>query len=168
MSATEQAVRAPHGARLRPRPRKTIVVIHVIASVALLGEVWGLVALNLYATTTADRELAHAAYRLMEVLVFAGGIPLSMIALISGIVLAVGSHWGLVRHYWVFAKLLLLIAVILVGMFLFQPLAMASAFEAGTQTETQQWRQVAVVATQVIMLVTATALSVFKPKGRIR
>ncbi|MGI5201951.1 hypothetical protein ACQEU6_10265 [Spirillospora sp. CA-108201] len=56
----------------RPGPpvRKTVTVVHVVASVALLGEVWGLVLLNLTATLTADRVLAHSAYRLMGVLVF--------------------------------------------------------------------------------------------------
>ncbi|AYY12601.1 hypothetical protein EF847_07660 [Actinobacteria bacterium YIM 96077] len=153
--------------RLRPHTRKTILVIHVIASVALLGEVWTLVALNLYSTLAADNELARAAYQLMDVLVFAGGIPLSMTALVTGVALALGSHWGLVRHYWVFAKLLLLIAVICLGMFLFQPGVMAQAIEQGSESDTQQWRQVLVVTAQLIMLVTATTLSVFKPKGRI-
>lgn len=153
--------------RLRPRARKTITVVHIIASVSLLGEVWALVALNLYSTLAADTELAHAAYRLMAVLVFAGGIPLSMTALATGITLALGSHWGLARHYWVFGKLLLLIAVICLGMFLFQPSVVAAAFEAGSPSDGQQWRQVCVVAAQLLLLVTATTLSVFKPKGRI-
>ncbi|MEV4081802.1 hypothetical protein AB0J43_16175 [Nonomuraea fuscirosea] len=55
--------------------RKTIVVIHVIASVALVGEVWGLVVLNTAATLANDPALTHSAYRMMSPLVFAGGIP---------------------------------------------------------------------------------------------
>lgn len=153
--------------RLRPGVRKTVMVIHIIASVALLGEVWTLVTLNLYSTLAADAELAHAAYRLMEVLVFAGGIPLSMTALVTGVTLALGSHWGLARHYWVFGKLLLLVAVICLGMFLFQPGVVATAIEQGARPDGEQWRQASVVATQLLMLVTATTLSVFKPKGRI-
>lgn len=153
--------------RLRPRSRKTILVIHIAASVALLGEVWVLVALNLYATLAAGAELAYAAYRLMGVLVFAGGIPLSMTALVTGVALALGSHWGLARHYWVFGKLLLLVGVICLGMFLFQPEAMAAAMAEGATSDGQQWRQVFVVVTQLLMLVAATGLSVFKPKRRI-
>lgn len=70
-----------------PRGRKIVTVLHIVTSVALLGEVWALVALNIYATVAADAELAHSAYRLMEVLVFAGGIPLSITALIAGVML---------------------------------------------------------------------------------
>lgn len=149
--------------------RRALVATHVICAVGLLGEVWVLVALNLYATATvdSDRQLARSAYRLMEVLVFVGGIPLSMLALVTGVVLAVTSHWGLVRHYWVFAKLLLLIAVIICGMILFQPAPTAAAVADGSVTDGQQLRQVAVVATQLVMLGTATVLAVFKPRRRI-
>ncbi|MFC7591799.1 hypothetical protein ACFQYP_54925 [Nonomuraea antimicrobica] len=116
---------------MRPRIRKSIVVIHVIASVALLGEVWGLVVLNTSAALTNDLELAHAAYRLMPLLVFAGGIPLSLTALITGIALGLSSHWRLFRYYWTAGKLVLLVAVICVGMFLFDPEGMAAATSAG-------------------------------------
>lgn len=149
--------------------RRALVAVHIIGSVALLGEVWVLVALNLYATATIDddRELAGSAYRLMEVLVFAGGIPLSMLALVTGVTLALTSHWGLMRHYWVFGKLLLLIVVILCGMLLFQPAPTAAAVADGSISDGQQVRQVAVVAAQLIMLGTATVLAVFKPRRRI-
>lgn len=131
------------------------------------GEVWVLVALNLYSTVAAEPDLAIAAYRLMSVLVFAGGIPLSMTALVSGVVLAVGSHWGLARHLWVFVKLLLLVAVILIGMFLFQPAVSAAGMQDGSLTVGRQWQQVAVVGSQLTMLVIATVLAVFKPRWRI-
>ncbi len=154
---------------MRPRMRKTIVVIHVIASVALVGEVWGLVVLNTAARLAKDPALTHSAYQLMAPLVFAGGIPLSLIALISGITLGLTSHWGLFRHYWVAAKLVLLLAVVGVGMFLVDPEGMAAATSGGRSvTEARQWAQVAALGLQIAMLMTATALSVFKPRRGIR
>ncbi|HEX4816445.1 MAG TPA: hypothetical protein VFV66_27205 [Nonomuraea sp.] len=151
-----------------PRIRKTVLVIHIVVSVALVGEVWGLVALNTAATLTKDLELAHAAYRLMPVLVFAGGIPLSMTALVTGIVLGLGSHWGLFRYYWVTIKLVLLVAVICVGMFLFDPTGMAAVIEGGQADGARQWGQVVVLGTQIVMLLVSTALSVFKPRWKLR
>ncbi|TDC97742.1 hypothetical protein [Actinomadura sp. 7K507] len=181
MSVTQSQ---PHSAGLRPRPgpsaadrqwwrprpstRKLITVVHVVSSVALLGEVWVLVLLNLTATQTSDAALAHSAYRLMSVLVFGGGIPLSFISLFSGIALGLGSRWGVARHYWVFAKLLLLIGVVLVGMVLFTPEVMADATAGGASPSAgRQWTQVAVVSAQAVMLLAATALSVYKPRRRI-
>ncbi|SEG98379.1 hypothetical protein SAMN05444920_111303 [Nonomuraea solani] len=154
---------------MRPRIRKAVLVIHVIASVALLGEVWGLVVLNTAAALTKDLELAHAAYRLMPLLVFAGGIPLSVTALITGITLGLTGHWGLFRHYWVTVKLVLLVAVICAGMLLFDPEGMAAVTEGGRAAgATRQWSQVAVPGAQIVALMTATALSVFKPRGKLR
>ncbi|MGI5285565.1 hypothetical protein ACQEVF_19835 [Nonomuraea polychroma] len=152
-----------------PRIRKTVLVVHIVVSVALVGEVWGLVALNTAATLTKDLELAHAAYRLMPTLVFAGGIPLSLTALATGVTLGLTSHWGLFRYYWVTIKLVLLVAVICVGMFLFDPEGMAVATTgAGQPAPARQWGQVAVLSTQIAMLLTATALSVFKPRRKLR
>ncbi|WP_433337629.1 hypothetical protein [Spirillospora sp. CA-294931] len=166
--ATAAAPASRRAWRLSPATRKTVTVVHVIASVALLGEVWGLVVLNLTATLTDEPALAGAAYRLMERLVFGGGIPLSMLALCSGLLLALASPWGLVRHYWVFTKLILLIAVIGVGMFVFDPASMAAGAADGTVSSGSQWGQVAAVSTQALLLITATTLSIFKPRGRMR
>ncbi|MEV3925116.1 hypothetical protein [Actinomadura coerulea] len=168
--STVQSRPAAAGQWWRPRPpvRKTITAVHVVASVALLGEVWGLVLINLTATLTADATLAHSAYRLMSVLVFGGGVPLSLTALATGVALATGGPWGLARHYWVLAKLVLLVLVILAGMLLFTPEAMADATAGGAAPAAgRQWGQVAVVSCQLLMLLTATALSVFKPRGRV-
>lgn len=76
---------------MRPRIRKTIVVIHVIVPVSLLGEVWGPVVLNTAAALTKDLAPAHAAYRLMPLLVFAGGI----LALTTGVLPAPTRHCGI-------------------------------------------------------------------------
>ncbi|WP_146615483.1 hypothetical protein [Nonomuraea aridisoli] len=154
---------------MRPRVRKTIVVIHVISSVALLGEVWALTVLNTAAALTEDAGLAHAAYGLMPALVFAGGIPLSLVALATGVLLGLTSRWGVFRHLWVAAKLVLLVAVVCLGMFLFDPEGMAAATAGGQAADdARQWSQAAVPATQALLLVTATALSIFKPRHKLR
>ncbi|HEX2316909.1 MAG TPA: hypothetical protein VHJ17_24395 [Thermomonospora sp.] len=168
MTAVAQRTR-PARRGLPPGVRKTVLLVHVITSVALLGEIWVMVVLNLAATLADDPVLAHSAYRLMTFLVYAGGIPLSMTALVSGIVLGLGTRWGLLRHWWVTAKLVLLVATILMGIVLFTPEVMAAATEGGVPADpARQWRQVAVVSGQLALLLTATGLSVFKPKGRIR
>jgi len=145
---------------MRPSIRKTLVVIHVIVSVALAGEVWGLVVLNVAATLTKEPGLAGAAYRLMPYLVFAGGIPLSLTALASGVVLGLTSHWRLFRYYWTAIKLGLLVAVVCVGMFLFDPAGMAAAV-ARSSPARRPWGQEAALGAEIVMLIAATGLSVF-------
>ena len=165
MSVVERPARAAAPRiRLRPRARKALLLLHILASVALVGEVWALTVLDLTATLTDDAGLAEHAYRLQTPLVRAGGIPLSMISLASGIALGLGTRWGVLRHVWVVAKTALLVAVILVSALLSHPeeLASAPALTAG-----RQWAQNAEVAAQLAMLLAATALSIYKPGGRL-
>ena len=92
------------------------------------------------------------------------GIPLSLVALASGILLGVGGKWGVLRYVWVAAKLVLLLSVILVGAFVIGPATAAMrAGDGGRETVL-----IAAAAYDVIVLALATGLSVFKPGGRLR
>jgi hypothetical protein len=84
---------------------------------------------------------------------------------VSGVLLGLGSKWGVFRHAWVTAKLGLLVATAAVGAAITGPaLDRASAGDGGAST----WVLVATASVQVTMLVAATALSVYKPGGRRR
>ena len=39
-------------------------------------------------------------------------VPLSLLSLITGAALSLGTKWGLLRHYWVLAKLLMNVVAI--------------------------------------------------------
>jgi hypothetical protein len=43
------------------------------------------------------------------------GIPLSFAALLTGVLLGLGTKWGVLRYPWVTTKLLLIVSVIAVG-----------------------------------------------------
>ncbi|MFE3460265.1 hypothetical protein ACFXKD_22185 [Nocardiopsis aegyptia] len=167
MSTATNTARRPRGTgrpTLPVRLRRAVLTVHVISSVGLLGEVWVLVVLTTVAARDGDTEFARTAYRLLSVLVFAGGIPLSLTALATGLVLALGTRWGLFRYVWVFAKLVALVGVIAIGAALFAPEELAVA---DGLTASRQWGQTAAVTAQAVLLVTATVLSVHKPRWRI-
>src|SRR5262245_59713934 len=86
--------------------RRTILTVHVVASVGLLGACAAIVLINVRAATTGEPAL----YELLSMFSFAFGIPLSFISLISGIVLGLGSKWGVIRYRWVTVKLVLNVA----------------------------------------------------------
>src|ERR1700754_1546934 len=139
--------------------RRTILTVHVVASVGLLGACAAIVAINIRAASTGDPAL----YDMLSIFSFVFGIPLSFISLISGIVLGLGSKWGVLRYRWVTVKLALNVAVILVG-----------ALVLGPQTEAMidgndgsQTVLILASAFDVVALTLATTLSVFKP-GRPR
>lgn len=156
--------RGPGGARIRLRPaaRRALLTAHIVAGVGLLGDVAAVLAVNVRAATTDDPALATASYELLTMFTVLFGIPLSFIALVSGILLGLGSKWGVLRYGWVTAKLVLLVGVILVGALVLGPgtEAMRSG-DGGAEA-----RLIAGSAYDVVALTVATAVSVFKPGGR--
>ena len=41
-------------------------------------------------------------------------VPLCLASLVTGLVMSLGTRWGLFRHYWVLAKLLITIVAMLI------------------------------------------------------
>ena len=93
---------------LSPRIRRSVLTLHIVASVGLLGDVAAVLAVNLRAAATADPAFATAAYDLLGMFSLVFGIPLSLVSLATGVILGLGTKWGVLRHVWVAAKLALL------------------------------------------------------------
>lgn len=93
-----------HVKHLKRPARRALLVVHVAVSVAWLGLSVGLLALGITAYTTGDATLTEAAYRAMKV--FADWLlaPVALTTLLSGLVLSLGTPWGLIRHRWVWIK----------------------------------------------------------------
>ena len=150
--------------RLRPAARRLVLTAHIVAGVGLLGSVGAVLAVNVRAAATSDPELAAASYDLLAMFTVLFGIPLSMTALASGVLLGLASKWGVVRHGWVAAKLVLLLGVILVGALVLGPGTEAMrAGDGGAEA-----RLIAGSAYDVVALLASTGLSVFKPRRRRR
>jgi hypothetical protein len=148
---------------LSPSVRRAVLTIHIVASVGLLGDCAAIVAVNLRAATTDDPALAHASYELLSMFSLVFGIPLSFGSLLSGIVLGLGSKWGVLRYRWVMAKLALNVSVILVGALLLGPTT-AALLDGRAGSETLL---ILGSGYDVVVLTLATGLSVYKP-GRAR
>lgn len=157
----------PAGRQLTGTSRKLLLTVHISSSVGLLGSTAGVLVAATWAATRDDERAAHAMYDLIGVLPFALGIPLSFIALLSGLALGLLSRWGVLRHWWVTAKLALLLCTLLLGAFLSGP-SIESAHDATGNggDDGARWVLVASVALQVALVLTANVLAVFKPGGR--
>jgi hypothetical protein len=91
--------------KLRPRARRALLTLHIVAGVGLLGSVAAVLAINITAAGTGDPGLATASYDLLAMFTVLFGIPLSLTALATGILLGLSSAWGVLRYAWVVAKL---------------------------------------------------------------
>jgi hypothetical protein len=84
---------------MTPRPRKFALTAHVACSVGWLGADVGFLALAVAGLTSQDAQLVRAAYLAMELTTWFVIVPLAFASLLTGLVQALGTKWGLFRHY---------------------------------------------------------------------
>lgn len=153
--------------------RKAALTIHIIASVGWLGAIGAFLVMAVAGLTSPDARLVRAAYIGMNLTGWTVIFPLSLAALLSGIVQGSGTAWGLFRHYWVLIKLMitaLATALLLVHL---QPVGamaeMALAVDlAPSDMNAVRVQLIADAAAAVLALLATTVLSVYKPHGLTR
>jgi hypothetical protein len=155
---------------LTPRLRQFLLTAHITCSVGWLGAVACFLVLAVAGLAGTDANLARAAYLAMELSAGWVILPLSLAALATGVLQSLGTHWGLFRHYWVVAKLLITVVSTLLLLLHLQPVrhmagAAAGVAWPGTDLHALQVQLVANAAAAVVALLAATALSVYKPSG---
>jgi hypothetical protein len=141
------------------RPRQAVLTAHIMMSVGLLGDSAGFTAVALRLAGTADPVARMELLGTLNMFSLVFGIPLSIGTIVSGIVLGLGTKWGVFRYPWVVAKLLLIISVMLVGSFVIGP-AEQMMLQRGVDASA---RLVAGGLYDVMALAVATGLGVFKP-----
>jgi hypothetical protein len=149
---------------LPQRWRQAILTAHIIMSVGLLGDSAGFLAVAIRIAGTDGPDTVIELARVLNMFSVVFGIPLSFGALLSGVLLGLGSKWGVFRYPWVTTKLLLIVSVMLVGGVVIGPALGVMLNGSGDAS----FRLIAAAAYDVVALTVATGLSVFKPGGRFR
>src|SRR5919106_1920160 len=90
---------------MTPGLRKFALTTHLTVSVGWIGAVVAYLALGVSAVTSQDAQTVRAAWIAMEVTGWYVIVPLALAALLTGIVMSLGTPWGLFRHYWVLISL---------------------------------------------------------------
>ncbi|MEU8568286.1 hypothetical protein AB0C51_07945 [Streptomyces pathocidini] len=156
-----------------PRLRKLSLTLHVTASVGWLGAVAAFLALAIAGLTSTSPQTVRGAYLAMEVVGWFVIVPFGIASLLTGVVQSLGTAWGLLRHYWVIAKLLITGVATLLLLAHMQPVghladAAARAALSGGELEGMRVQLIADAAAALLVLLTAATLSVFKPRGVTR
>ncbi|MQA01691.1 MAG: DUF2269 domain-containing protein [Streptosporangiales bacterium] len=148
-----------------PRLRKLVLTVHIATSVGWLGAVAAYLALDVTAVTSEQVELVRAAYRAMELTVTSAIVPLAVASVLVGIVNALGTPWGLFRHYWVLVKLVLTLAATAV-LLVEAPRVRGLADAAAAATDPRDLPgTLAHSVGGLVVLLTVLALSTYKPRG---
>jgi len=158
---------------MTPRLRKLAFTAHVIVAVGWLGTVVAYLALAIAGLASRDAPTVRAAYLAMELLGWFVILPCSLLALATGLVQSLGTEWGLFRHYWIVAKFLLTIGAVIILLLHMQTVSRMSRVAAETTLSPSDHAGVRIqlvvhAAGGLLVLLTATVLSVYKPWGPTR
>ena len=107
--------------RFSRRTRNVILTVHIVASVGLLGDSAGFLAVAIRRAQSKDPAFVEASHDLLGTFALFFGIPLSFLTLLTGIALGLGTQWGVLRYPWVIIKLVLIVTVIVVGATILRP-----------------------------------------------
>src|ERR671911_342539 len=92
---------------MTPRLRKFALAAHLTFSVGWIGTVVAYLALGVAAVTSQDVQTVRPAWIAMELIGWYVIVPLALASLLTGLIMALGTSWGLFRHYWVLFSFML-------------------------------------------------------------
>jgi hypothetical protein len=152
--------------RLAPRWRKLLLTTHVGASVGLLGTDATVLLLAVTGAQGRDPGAVYPAAQLIGSLLL---VPAALLSLVTGVLLGLLTPWGLFRHWWVTAKLVLTTAGAVLSLVVLTPTLTGLAdAAAGPVPLAQRLELVRDSGAASLVLVVTLVLSVYKPFGRIR
>ena len=152
------------------RVRRVTLTARVIFALGWLGAVVAYLALAVAGFASSEPELVYVANRAMRLLGWCVIVPISLMALASGMLKSFDSRWSVLRHWWVATKGALTvggIVVILKHMQVVSRLADTAATVALSSVDLRFERLQLVLhpAGGLLILVLATVLSIYKPWG---
>ncbi|MBX6751190.1 MAG: DUF2269 domain-containing protein [Micromonosporaceae bacterium] len=155
-----------------PPWRKLALLAHIVASVGWLGAVLASLVLAIVGLAATDGHLVRAAYLVMPSLGWAALVPLSVLSLVTGLIQALVTQWGLARHYWVIIKLVMNLFATTILLLYMRTLtaleATARAWGGGDPASLRDMSPALHSVGALVLLLVAAVLSVYKPKGQTR
>jgi len=156
---------------MTPRLRKFALTVHLTFSIGWIGAVVAFLALVVAAMTSQDAQTLRAAWIAMELTGWFAIVPLALASLLTGLVMALGTKWGLFRHYWVLISLVL--TILATGVLLGN--MQTVSFFAGIAAETDSAdvgglrgglrSELLHAGVGLLVLLVIQVLNVYKPRG---
>ncbi|MFI6297506.1 hypothetical protein ACIBEJ_38340 [Nonomuraea sp. NPDC050790] len=157
--------------RLGTRTRKVVLVGHIVSVSAWIGIDLALGVLVLTATITADTATAATAFQAAHLIAVWPMLTASLLSLATGVTLALGTKYGLIRYWWVAVKLAINLAMTTLIYLSLRPGLYAAAehgrrLAAGDPATQPPEQLIYPIFVAPSLLLAAVVLSVFKPWGR--
>jgi len=136
--------------------RKFALTAHITFSVGWLGAVVAYLAVAIACLVSQDAQVVHSGYSTLELTGWFVIVPLSLAALLTGLIQSFGTDWGLFRYYWILVKFVLTVGAVTI-LLLHMP---AVSRRSGLLAE------VVHAGGGLLVLLATTTLSVYKPWGK--
>ena len=143
------------------------MTVHLASAVGLIGVDLVLVSLGLAGWQGSDPETIYPA---MYLVARGALVPLAVLALVTGVVQGLLSNYGLLRHWWVTAKLAITLLLTVVAIAVVAPglgrTADAAISTGDAVTTAQQATSTLTPVLAGVLLLFMVVLGVFKPGRR--
>ena len=156
---------------MTPRLRKFALTAHVASSVGWLGAVVVFLGLAVVGLTSPNAQTVRGAYLVMEPAAWFVLVPLAFASLLTGLVQSLGTTWGLFRHYWVIFKLIINVVTTIILLVYMETFSFMAGVAADPNAELGVVRNASPAlhaGAALLLLVVATTLAVYKPRGVTR
>jgi hypothetical protein len=156
---------------MTPGLRKFALTTHVTSTVGWLGAVLGFLALAISGLTSQDAQTVRGAYLAMELIGWYVLVPLCIASLLTGLIMSLGTPWGLFQHYWVLIKFLITVISAIILFVYTRTLGHLGDLAADMTLPVEELRNPSPVlhsGLALLALLVATTLSIYKPRGMTR
>jgi hypothetical protein len=155
------------------RWRRALLILHLLAGGAWIGIDVMVAVLVWTGRFGPDADVRGLAYRALAAFAVWPMLTSGLVCLVTGVVLGLGTRWGLLRYWWVAVKLVLnLVLCTLIILALEPGMGAVAAYgrdlAAGTEAPSEVSSLFFPPAVSLTALTIATVLSVVKPWGRLR
>jgi uncharacterized membrane protein len=150
------------------RIRKVALTAHITSTLSWLGAIAGFLALAIAALRSNDLHLVRSTYLAMELIGWYVLVPLCVASLLTGLIMSLGTTWGLFRHYWVVIKFVITVVSSVILFMYTQTLDQLGELARDPALSIGALRNGSPVlhaSGAILALLVNTILSVYKPRG---
>ena len=155
---------------LSPRARKFSLSVHLTVSIGWIGAVVAYLGLGPTAVKADDPELIRSMWSAMEIVGWFVIVPLALASLLTGLLMALGTKWGLFQHYWVTISFVLTVFAVVV-LLLHMP-SVTSTADLALAEEGQALQalggDLGHPSIGLVILLAVQVLNLYKPRGLTR
>jgi DMSO/TMAO reductase YedYZ heme-binding membrane subunit len=150
---------------ISPAVRRGVLALHVTCSVGWVGVVVAYIGLGV-AAERGGADTVRGAWIAMEILGWYVLAPLAVGSWSTGIFLALGTKWGLLRHYWVASSLVLTtLGLCLIAVHMPRVSAIADTVRAADPPTNDYGGDLMHSVLALAVLVAIQYLNIYKPQG---